>query len=818
MKKQVTAWLCLVPALPGASGFAGEAPAAPPVYMSVDMEGAGVGMDNCEGGQWQLGWSGGVAVESGPTRDLLRSHSSFDTTQPNQGAVPAARFAAQTVTCVDKDTGAVALRGTIAASNNSEVRVTVGLASNPTTGLPTFAFTADALGICRVTAQVPYPDMPVMVHMMNGGGIGLSPSLELAPEDFERGFTRSYQFDGHIIGGAFPCMGQQLTRGRMTMRYKAGEEDPTVGLDACLHFAKDEVRSATATGTPEGGEYRFRTPSDVLRILSQSGGSAQVVGNRPGSSELTVEYQRGQSTAVGSMAATVVDLVSINNGAAIPKLGLFGANGMMRADTYSFPLRLEPGDGFVQMTLENDVIASVVNTASAVQLQPVKLGETQMQAKTLCGTPLGPKVRIEIVRCDEEVIKQLQSQQAELKSQIAQVVRRITGALAQEDFQNAATGIGGSTRDLAIKTGESIISTLSFRDSRRISYASDRGIQLSKEIVVNNQRMQMLTTLWDLGNQMNDAGDYVGDPDDWQKQGKVFVNSAMAFLNNPRHPMGEILGPALSLGKTYGEAYLAAEKFGQHLGSLIGVSEQLDTLKPQLDRLLKELVRVTERLEYCQKAPPRPEAPKPVPPKPSDPVPVEVEEPVEIPVREEPKAPEKSEPPPPSEQPGRNVVALACRVQDLRAPGVARQMQALRQWVLAEVPAPPAQPGESAIYSFGTVNIETALQRAEELQTLSGFTQNLRELKAMADAHTRSLDAARADLAQFERAVERLKVATEGAPAQARDAIAQFRQAYNAFALKASATGDNSLDTMMATDECRDRLQVKVDQVRAHYN
>ncbi len=818
MNKRVTPWLCLVPVLHGASGLAADAPEAPPVFMSVDMEGAGISMDNCEGGQWQLGWSGAVAVESGPTADLLRSHSSFDTTQPNQGAVAAAKFAAETVTCRDKDTGGIALRATVSPSSNNEVRVTVGLASNPSTGLPTFAFTADEVGMCRVTAQMPYPDMPVMVHVMNGGGIGLSPALELSPADFEKGFTRSYQFDGQIIGGAFPCMGNQLTRGRMTMRYKAGEDDPTVGIQACLHFAKGEVRGATATGTPAGGQYRFRTPSDVLRIQSQSAGSVQVMGNRPGPSELTVEYQRGQGVAVGTMAGTVVDVVSINNGAAIPKLGLYGTNGLLRKDTYPFPLRLDPGDGFVQMTLEHDTLASVVNTASSLQLQPVKVGETQMQAKTLCGTPLGPKVRIQVVRCDDEVIKQLQAQQIELKSQIDQVVRRITGVLARDDFQDAATGIGGSTRDLAIKTGESIVSTLSFRDSRRISYASDRGIQLSKEIVVNNQRMQMLTTLWDLGNQMSDAGDYVGDPNDWQKEAKVYANSALAFLNNPRHPMGEILGPALSLGKTYGEAYLAAEKFGQHLGSLIGVSEQLDELKPQLDRLLKELVRVTERLEYCQKVPPRPEPSKPVPPKPTDPVPVEIEEPVEIPVREEPKAPEKNEPPPPSEQPGKNVVALACRIQDLRAPGIARQMQAMRQWVLPEMAAPPANPGESPIYSFGTVNIETALQRADELQAFSEFTENLRELKTLADAHTRNLAAARIDLQQFEGAVERLKVATEGTQEQARAAIPEFRQAFNAFALKSAATGDSSLDTMMATDECRDRLQVKVDQVRAHYN
>ena len=134
-------------------------------------------------------------------------------------------------------------------------------------------------------------------------------------------------------------------------------------------------------------------------------------------------------------------------------------------------------------------------------------------------------------------------------------------------------------------------------------------------------------------------------------------------------------------------------------GTLEGTAEQLRNLEPQLDNLVKTLIRITTRLEYCEKARIRIEDPTPSPtnpaPKPTpnpapEPIPVKIEEPVEIPVPEEPQ-PETKDRVPPSTEDGKSVVGLACRAQDLRAPGVSQRLNALRQSVLAvRTPGPRA--------------------------------------------------------------------------------------------------------------------------------
>ena len=56
------------------------------------------------------------------------------------------------------------------------------------------------------------------------------------------------------------------------------------------------------------------------------------------------------------------------------------------------------------------------------------------------------------------------------------------------------------------------------------------------------------------------------------------------------------------------------------------------------------------------------------------------------------------------------------------------------------------------------------------------------------------------------------------AVAMFRAAFSDFRRARDDFVLDASERGWSSFETLMETDECRDRLEVKIDQVRARYN
>lgn len=168
-------------------------------------------------------------------------------------------------------------------------------------------------------------------------------------------------------------------------------------------------------------------------------------------------------------------------------------------------------------------------------------------------------------------------------------------------------------------------------------------------------------------------------------------------------------------------------------------------------------------------------------------------------------------------------MGLACRVQDLRAPGVAQRLNALRQYVLATRPVtpPPAgtQQSAAALDGITTATIDTALTRHAELQTLTGFGRDLRTLEQFAQGRSSGTSRLRRRTCSSGRA------RSSGCGRRARrrrrrppPSSGRFRQSFDTFVLNGVKRSDASLETMMETDECRDRLHVEIDQVRARYN
>lgn len=736
-----------------------------PVYANVQMEGLPYEGENCEGGDWSLNWRGPVYVENGPLADLLISYTAFDTSHPGQRAIPSIKFQSNKVTCRDND-GKVIMTANISQKNSNKVQLTVSLAQNAAYNSPAFIFSADEMGVCRVNSagtSFEYPNVMASIHtgMLNA----IRPALDITLEDLQKGFNKTYKFDGTVVGIAPMCMGHELKTGSVNLRYKSGEEDPEIAFNACLHLAKDETRTVTAQGTPANGDYQFTSkPADVLAIASQQKNTAQIQGKTPGKGEVTVDYTVKGKTASATIAGSVVELVKINNGTAIPKLGIYDAEGKKIQTFYSFPLSLNPVDGFVQMTLANDTIASVTNTATSIQIQPVKTGKTLLQAKTLCGTNIGEPAAIEIVRCDDEVQAQLRIKKEEYKQRTDAIVKRITRLTGDSEFQRAGDEIAKTTTEMAIKTGETIINTLTFNQTRKIEFAAKNGIFLSKEVIINGKALEITGTAWDLLNLYNDAKDAYDKPADRGATLKAAIGAAVLISQKQ----------ALALAKTYIEAGLAAEKFGMDLGILAGVADQLAELEPQHSKLIKEYIQITDRLAYCEKTPP-PKEDQPQPPKqdesepPVEDIPPEDLPPEEIPVEHEPEDEPKPEevPPPPSEEEPKKTYGLACRIQDLKAPGLAQQ---------------------------------------------------LRELKQLAQAQQQKLMQAKTDLQQWQTAIETMKTKNEGTDAERAAEFTKFKQAHEQFLLKNAQYGFDSLDYMMETEECPERLEVKINQVRTRYN
>jgi hypothetical protein len=217
---------------------------------------------------------------------------------------------------------------------------------------------------------------------------------------------------------------------------------------------------------------------------------------------------------------------------------------------------------------------------------------------------------------------------------------------------------------------------------------------------------------------------------------------------------------------------LAAEKFGQDLGLFVGVADQLAELEPQHSKLIKEYIQISDRLAYCEKTPPaQDDTQQPPPssePKPEEPA-TEIEEtyPEEIPVTETEEETSEPEETPPSEEQPKKTYGLACRIQDLKAPGT---------------------------------------------------SQRLNELKQLHEAHMQSIAKAQAALGNWQNAIEKMKAANEGSDAQREAEFPQFEQAHDQFLIDSAKHGFDSLEFMQETDECPDRLQIKMDQVRAYYN
>ncbi len=734
-----------------------------PVYADVKMEGLPYEGENCEGGDWSVHWKGPVYVENGPLADLLISYTAFDTSHPGQRPIPSVKFSSKKVTCRDND-GKVVMTGTINQRNSNKIQLTVSLAQNAAFNSPAFIFSADEMGACKVNASGNVFDYPnVMTSIHTGALNSISPALDITLDDLKKGFNKTYKFDGTVVGIAPLCMGHQLKSGSVNLRYKSGDEDPTVALDACLHLAKNETREITAQGSPDGGNYLFSSnPSNVLTINRQQKNTASILGTTPGKGDVTVEYTRNGKTASTTVAGSVVDLVSINNGSAIPKLGLYDVEGKKIGTTYSFPLKLDPVDGYVQMTLENDVLASVVNTSTNIQIQPVKLGKTVMQAKTLCGSKIGSPIPIEIVRCDDEVQQQLRTKKEAHKQRLDTIVKRITGLTGDSEFQRAGKEIAKTTTEMAIKTGETIINTLTFNETRQIEFAAKNGIFLSKEVIVNGKALEIAGTAWDALNLYNDAKEAYDNPADRGATLKAAIGAAVLISQKQ----------AIALAKTYIEAGLAAEKFGQDLGILVGVADQLAELEPQHNKLIKEYIHISDHLAFCEKSPPppKPDEPKPQPPEPAPDdeteIPVEELPPDEIPTEEAPE-PEEPKQPPKEEDPPKKVYGLACRIQDLKAPGTA---------------------------------------------------QALRELKQLYVAQQQSLAKAKAELTNWQTALEKMKLANEGTATEREAEFLKFEQSHQQFLLNSAQQGAKSLEFMMETEECPERLEIKFDQIRARYN
>ncbi|MGH8177970.1 MAG: hypothetical protein ACREV5_17085 [Steroidobacter sp.] len=641
--------------------FAASACAAEiePLHVQLSIQGGAFEGENCEGGEWSVSWRGELPAETNDITDLITSYSSFDTTNERNRVDPPAQVTTKPVICRDDD-GAIVLQTSMGGGTRA-IRGVASLNDNPSVPSPFFDFAVEDAGTCRVKTPLMTQTFETSLLQIRAPNLStLNPAFSVTREELEKGFTKRYTIEGPVVASAFMCMGTPVERGELIVSYKQDARRPTIGLAGCAHVERGASATVTAKVDPPGGSVRFTSEPASTLSLKPSAASVTVTGATPGRAKLTGEYTYNGKTATATLPASSIELISVNSGAAIPKLGLLGLNGRTSSKVYSFPIQSNPVDAgdLLIFTVENEALASVVTNRNSIGIQPVREGRTRIQAKTACGAPIGPPIDIEIATCDPEVRGEFVRLQEQLQRREQDIVRRITRLTADSEFQRAATEIKDNTINLAVKTSELIAATLTGSQATAVRNGTATAASL--------RQIETAQNIWTVSGIITDA-----------RNGAINSAAVSTYALYLDSWSASALKAAIDSG-------LAAQQFGQDLGTLVGVAEQLEQLTTQHDEARRELYRVTDRLHRCDKLPPppplppkkdppRPPQPQPQPPEqelPTDPTP----EPPPDPIETQPTPEQPPSPPGPVDPPRRPGGASLC-VREVDEPVESRQLR-----------------------------------------------------------------------------------------------------------------------------------------------
>jgi len=223
----------------------------------------------------------------------------------------------------------------------------------------------------------------------------------------------------------------------------------------CLNRAIGTFEYVTAQGRPPGGSYRWTAePSSVFGI-DGADERAIVTAEQAGHATLQVQYETPEGNHLfKSLSGSVVDLRSVNSGAAIPEIGLKDENGK-DALPIRVPIDQDPPDGgLVRFESEDPGIATLYNEGTSLLIQGVNPGSTTAQGQTSCGDTVGSAIAVKVVRCTQETIDGLRAKEDAIKAEIEAQVRKIPEILEDPEFQRAHSEFKAHLADAILKAAE----------------------------------------------------------------------------------------------------------------------------------------------------------------------------------------------------------------------------------------------------------------------------------------------------------------------------------------------------------------------------
>jgi hypothetical protein len=404
-------------------------------------------------------------------------------------------------------------------------------------------------------------------------------------------------------------------------------EKPEVTLEGCSEMGIGESSQLTASGTPEGGSYRFwAEPSDALTVQAD-GASATLKGASPGRATIFVEYTSPEGATVQKTKnGACVKVDSYNGGEAIPQIAFYDVTGKRLPGIKNIPVAMQPSDGadLLRYVPADPGVLSVTGLGEEVVIQGVRQGKTSFQAKTPCGATTGPVVKVEVVNCDDETIAKLAEEARVAGEALKEQLKEMERILSSEDYKKAVGGIIESAAQLAVKTSGLIIGMAGGVPG------ADQAVKTASEIF---GRGSALLDMLRSGS-----------------TGELAINAAKMAI--------ELFGTSvMQVATGASETYDAAKTFGKNLGVLEGSSEELANVSKWTDHWKRYIDDLVRRQQLCSRSTEQPQGqeepstqptPNPVEPAPAtEPVPTGETPPVKgQPANEPPtKEPVTDEPP-----------------------------------------------------------------------------------------------------------------------------------------------------------------------------
>jgi len=192
-------------------------------------------------------------------------------------------------------------------------------------------------------------------------------------------------------------------------------------------------------------------------------------------------------------------------------------------------------------------------------------GKTTIQASSNCGTNTGPAFNVEVLNCDDDVMKELKRQESQLKARLSSNMYQQNELLSNDDFIESDTK--------GVKAIEDVASGL-----------KDVAVMCSKPKGMGENMFKEALKL---------QSDYKSLKGNVNDQNNALIAWQVANMVAPDSKVKEVS----SALKTFTELATATANLGAYLGTAFGVATQLAKLTEQYDKTQKEMDEV-KRIMY----------------------------------------------------------------------------------------------------------------------------------------------------------------------------------------------------------------------------